>query len=180
MPPEEDSRAAHSRRLAHADERAGHPAGPADVHQPGARIGQLVLRSVTQHKAPHFADPRLDSAGYLRHADKCPESMRLGRLVRPRVRVQRHTAGKQDPTVLGERQAQASTQVSGIGLDEAVEQPWRLAEPVGLRRGEAPGQPAAVDVLEVQPRRGYQAPRQLVQNLAVTGQEPEAPEPAPT
>jgi hypothetical protein len=86
----------------------------------------LVLRRVIQDKAPHFADPRLDSVGYLRHTDKCPESVRLGRLVGPGVRVQGHAAGKQDLTVLGERQAQASTQVSGVGLDEAVEQPWRL------------------------------------------------------
>jgi hypothetical protein len=69
----------------------------------------------------------------------------------------------------------------GVGLDEAVEQPRCLGEAVGLGGGEAPGQAAAVDVFQVQAgtEHGREVARQLVDDLAVAGEEPEPLEPAP-
>ena len=147
---------------------------------PVSASGEMVLSGVVQDQTAHRVDPRFSGVGHLRHADEPAQSLGLGGLVGSRIRVQGHAAGQHGRPVLGERQAEAGAYVCGVGLDEAVEQPRRLGQPAGLGGGEAPGQPAAVDVFEVQPgtEQWSQAPRQLVEDLAVAGQEPEPPQPA--
>jgi hypothetical protein len=124
--PEQNARSAHACRLAHLDERAGHPAGPADIHQPGIAFGEMVLRCIVQDQTAHRADPHIHGTSYLRRADEPEQSPGLGRLVSSRVRLQGHAAGEHGRPVLGERQAETGADICGVRLDEAVEQPRRF------------------------------------------------------